>query len=804
MAQSSFSVKLQALQNRDKELRESRERQTDIETATAVTGCCPDMCPELERLFREETNQLSPLEFSNGEPDPHAMVKEYRRAGADQSEPLAHELRPGPVLSRTMDYLMCNIMDRDAETDSIPRSEWYDFLWSRTRAIRKDITQQHLCDQQSVALLEKCTRFHIHCSAVLIEEDTATFDPRINDENLRKCLQSLKDFYHDLSQSHGIVCPNEPEFRAYEILINLTDSDILREVKHLRRDIINSPQVKFAIDSFFALSSNNFVRFFKLVKSTTYLNACLLHRYFNRVRIQAIKLLRRAVTIPKSTSLYPESELIRQLGFDDEQQLAAFCNSMSLVRENGFVHLTREELSEQRETPLVPPARSYRLVEGKRTVSVGQVVNGGPLPVNPYKKYPLHSSFDADGNLKPNALTQTSPQKKPIDIFSPFDSRPQDQTSFSQPVTSSVFPQFVFGPAATSSSQPAASSSGFSFLKQAQQFAQQAVQQTVQPPVIEKTPGISPEVIAAIAEKFTDDITDEVCADLIVPCVTGAHSHAKLEQSLDRQAAAVGDRLVAEYLEHVVANIVQKEYSDALEVKRVADRRRMILEAADYIFDQILGFHVHMTAQTTITEMRTERIIQTSQELADRVIGTSTKVFLAQLLQEVIDDAVKKRDIKVKEQIDRRRTRIERKYFRIWLANYRKAKKLRHLKATFPASHLEVKREIVVQATKSGQNSKKKRPSPVVPVALVPNKRQRSKSPVGHHQTPIQLRRSSRSTALLNASREKIRDASDNSFSGRLKRLQQGLREEEARGLRSDELAGTVARALVHTEEFYE
>lgn len=50
----------------------------------------------------------------------------------------------------------------------------------------------------------------------------------------------------------------------------------------------NSPEVKFAVQAFAALNSNNFVRFFKLVQSASYLNACLLHCYFNQVSIVAV------------------------------------------------------------------------------------------------------------------------------------------------------------------------------------------------------------------------------------------------------------------------------------------------------------------------------------------------------------------------------------------------------------------------------------------------------------------------------------------------------------------------------------
>ena len=48
--------------------------------------------------------------------------------------PLPDELRPPEVLSMTMDYLLNNIMDTGG---SGKWGDWYDFLWNRTRSIRK-------------------------------------------------------------------------------------------------------------------------------------------------------------------------------------------------------------------------------------------------------------------------------------------------------------------------------------------------------------------------------------------------------------------------------------------------------------------------------------------------------------------------------------------------------------------------------------------------------------------------------------------------------------------------------------------
>lgn len=65
--------------------------------------------------------------------DHAAAIKEYSRSSADQEEPLPHELRPSEVLSMTMDYLVTSIMDQGEGN----YREWYDFVWNRTRGIRK-------------------------------------------------------------------------------------------------------------------------------------------------------------------------------------------------------------------------------------------------------------------------------------------------------------------------------------------------------------------------------------------------------------------------------------------------------------------------------------------------------------------------------------------------------------------------------------------------------------------------------------------------------------------------------------------
>ena len=49
--------------------------------------------------------------------------------------PSPYDLRSGPGLLHTMNYLITNIMDKfDQERE---QGDWYNFLWDRLRAIRK-------------------------------------------------------------------------------------------------------------------------------------------------------------------------------------------------------------------------------------------------------------------------------------------------------------------------------------------------------------------------------------------------------------------------------------------------------------------------------------------------------------------------------------------------------------------------------------------------------------------------------------------------------------------------------------------
>lgn len=233
--------KYQVLDMRDKYYRTTVPRSNDIKNAVSTKGTCKDMCPEKERWMRETTYQVTSFETAlEGGMNHRLAVKQYSRSSADQEAPLPYELRSEEVLNTTMTYLLHRIVNLcdDPRTNI---SDWFHFLWDRTRSIRKDITQQELCSPEAVNLVEQCARFHIHCSARLIAEDPSVFDQKINTENLTKCLQTLKYMYSDLKLKQ-ISCKNESEIRAFIILLNLNDGNFLWEIMQLE-DKIRKSQV---------------------------------------------------------------------------------------------------------------------------------------------------------------------------------------------------------------------------------------------------------------------------------------------------------------------------------------------------------------------------------------------------------------------------------------------------------------------------------------------------------------------------------------------------------------------------------
>lgn len=400
-----------ALEARDKLMRMKNVKAASLAFAEKNVGTCPDMCPEKERYHREAKHQVFCYEMDSRSSkqtaviDHYLAVKQYSRSSADQDMPLPHDLRPAPVLRMTMEYMLSEIVNRVEDPNENLR-DWYFFLWDRTRSIRKDITQQELCDIDTVTLLEQCARFHIFCSEYMVDEDSSVFDPKINTENLTKCLQTLKYMYGDMALK-GEDCPNKPEFQAYILLLNLNDTGRMIEELKLNLDIQATEPITFALSIYGALSTNNYVKFFKLVKETTYLNACILHRYFTQVRVQALFTICRSYSFGSTKAQFSVAALTKILAFDDDDETVDFCARYGLKVEGQDIILSGKN-SINRTQPPPQLRRSVSLVASKKDCAVAEVICGGPAPTNDYyKSHTPHNSFDSNGILLFDAYDAT-------------------------------------------------------------------------------------------------------------------------------------------------------------------------------------------------------------------------------------------------------------------------------------------------------------------------------------------------------------------------------------------------------------
>lgn len=216
-------------------------------------------------------------------------------------------------------------------------------------------------------------------------------------------------------------CPNEAEFRGYIILLNLNDANFMWEVQQLRHEIQKSKEVKFALQVHSALDKNNYVRFFDLVRSTTYLNACLLLRYFVQVlfllivlkflffiyiyiialqvRLLALRTIIKSFSPRATRTQFPLEELKNILAFEGTASTIDFVEYYGLQLNEIGTHVILDRKMFQ--MPELPYAldRAMDVIEAKRKVSVGEVICNRKLDDIDFNDNPPHDSFDSNGFL---------------------------------------------------------------------------------------------------------------------------------------------------------------------------------------------------------------------------------------------------------------------------------------------------------------------------------------------------------------------------------------------------------------------
>lgn len=622
MKQQTFSDgdRWSVLEARDKYIRLKRPKKQirtgqEIEDVNLV-GTCPDFCSEKERYGRSAKNQLRWFEKDCGKLNHLAAVKEHSRSAADQDVPLSQELRPPSVLSKTMDFLMCNIVDRidnmvgtmsdwfefidqlslqnllpsdpmtqfsvlNPEHTGETVGDWFEYMWSVTRAIRKDITQQNLSDLVSLSIVEKCARFHIFSAERLCEEDAHSFDRKLNDENLTKCLRTLKHMYYDLSLE-GVFCPREKEFRAYDVLMNLNEGDTLREVQTFPEELRMDPRVQFSLRCLAALKNNNYVLFFKLVKKASYLEACILKRYFYQVRRQAMETIQRAFTPGKGVVEYPAQKIVNLLGFESISESGRFLRLHGIESEDGIVFLERGTFMYPESAP--PMYQSISLIGSKKSVSFGEVMNGGPLNDNPYLDYFPHDSFDDDGFLKVEAYeakdqeVTVSPEE--LEKLQREEELKQQNTEFALEMVTMLTQEFCE--------------------MEAQLICENVFQEA-------KNEKIAIEFVEILEKECVGELIDGVVVETLRKARNELIAKRMMENQKTEEEATACNEIVMDWVDAMVEEVGSEEMNEVAKRRKLQKYLVLADKVSDDLINEIIGEDVVEIALTAIIEAEREK-----------------------------------------------------------------------------------------------------------------------------------------------------------------------------------------------------
>ncbi|KAG8858567.1 hypothetical protein FRB96_005239 [Tulasnella sp. 330] len=319
-----------------------------LDNAIAIVGTCEDFCSQFEKVERHLRNEVKRPEMIPGtdEPDYARMVKAFARPNDSNNVKLPSEIRPPPVLQAIL----------------AQASSWIgvqEFIFDRTRAIRQDFTIQGGRSLIAVECHERIARFLIlslhESKSEEGQEDQeweaelrAAHSFTLDIEQLNKTLTTLMQYYDDF-RPEGVSFPNEPEFRAYRLLLQLRDADVARRTQSIPSALLASPYTQSALNlrnlaqhpSSIKTSHPGpratayaFTRVLKEMRSdrVTFLMACLMETHFNGLRKECL----RAMAASYISKTVPMEKVTRILGFESDERAEDFVRDCGLTLEESI------------------------------------------------------------------------------------------------------------------------------------------------------------------------------------------------------------------------------------------------------------------------------------------------------------------------------------------------------------------------------------------------------------------------------------------------------------------------------------
>lgn len=416
------------------------DKPRQLSEATKLRGTCLEMCPAFEREEREFQGEGDELEVSPGTSklDPRLAVKIYRRPAAGRELPLPEDVRPPTVLRKTLDYLFYQLLPPSPDSDRLVHVQG--FIWNRTRAIRQDFIVQGEAGPLTIECHERIARWHLlslHWQGGSITEtghpraslpsDREPWSQQQELEQLAKTLTSLCEFYNDLRGTTGepAPSPNEAEFRAYHLILNIFDPEVLRSVELLPEAVFDAPILQTAIrlrglaqranrggsGRANALNTdapmNFFSRFVHELRSpkVPYLLACIVENQLGQIRQGALRALSSNYN---KVHRGPSVSFVREvLGADSDDQVLQWAEDSNMQLQNDGANNSQQTLRLYKGVELDSKATlsafSVRIVEAKRGNSTSQqIVDGVASAAAPLL------GIDGTQSVAPSTTLQTS------------------------------------------------------------------------------------------------------------------------------------------------------------------------------------------------------------------------------------------------------------------------------------------------------------------------------------------------------------------------------------------------------------
>lgn len=383
----------------------------DLQSCSVIVGLCPDMCPESERAERERKGDLDRYERLDGDRNQTSRtlaVKKYNRTAEREAE----LIRPLPILQKTMDYLL-GLLDQPYDDRFLGL---YNFLWDRMRAIRMDLRMQHIFNLEAITMLEQMIRLHIVAMHELCEFSKGEgfsegFDAHLNIEQMNKTSVELFQLYDD-HRKRGILIPTEKEFRGYYALLKLDKhpgykvepAELSLDLAKMTAEIRQTHEVLFARNVARSCRTGNFIAFFRHARKGSYLQACLIHAHFSKLRTQALASLHSGLLYNQGL---PVSHVANWLGMEGE-------DIENLLEYHGFSIKEFEEPYMVKEGPFLNadkdyPTRRSRLVHGKKSNTVLEDILSSHPEISSPSEFKKESQLDKKKN-KQAAVQHKQPE----------------------------------------------------------------------------------------------------------------------------------------------------------------------------------------------------------------------------------------------------------------------------------------------------------------------------------------------------------------------------------------------------------